>query len=96
MLEEPGALEPAIRRAAAAGEGVPRDAAGYVNKVRRHAYRVTDADVDALRAAGYSEDQIFEMTVAAAHGAAAERLRSGLDALGGLPVSAGVSEGGEA
>jgi alkylhydroperoxidase family enzyme len=95
VLEQPGTLDPAIRRAAARGTGVPPDAAAYVDKVRRHAYLTTDGDVDALRAAGYSEDQIFEITVAAAYGAGAERLRSGLDALGGPPASAHLADGGD-
>ncbi len=93
VLEQPGALELGIRRAAARGEGVPQNAAGYVDKVRRHAFLVTDDDVDALGSAGYSEDQIFEITVAAAYGAAAERLRSGLDALGEPPSSAHLAGG---
>lgn len=95
VLDLPGALDPVIRRAVAAGDAVPPDAVAYVDKVRRHAYRVTDGDFDMLRSAGYSEDQIFELTVAAAYGAAAERLRAGLDALGAPSVSPD-SEGGEA
>jgi alkylhydroperoxidase family enzyme len=38
----------------------------YLAKVRERAYTVTDADVQALRDAGYSEDEIFERTVAVA------------------------------
>ena len=38
----------------------------YLEKVHLHAYKVTDADVEALKAAGLSEDEIFEQTVAAA------------------------------
>jgi alkylhydroperoxidase family enzyme len=38
----------------------------YLEKVHQHAYRVTDEDVAALKAAGVSEDEIFEQTVAAA------------------------------
>ena len=38
----------------------------YLAKVRAHAYKVTDAEVEALKAAGLSEDEIFEQTVAAA------------------------------
>jgi alkylhydroperoxidase family enzyme len=53
-----------------------------VEKVARHAYKVTDADVDGLREAGYSEDAIFEVTLAAALGAAHARLSAGLDAMG--------------
>jgi alkylhydroperoxidase family enzyme len=40
--------------------------AAYLEKVRAHAYKVTDADVEQLKAAGLSEDEIFEQTVAAA------------------------------
>ena len=39
---------------------------GYLAKVREHAYKVTDEDVEALKAAGVSEDEIFEQTVAVA------------------------------
>ena len=38
----------------------------YLRKVHERAHTITDADVDALRAAGCSEDEIFEQTVAAA------------------------------
>ena len=40
--------------------------AAYLEKVRTRAYTVTDADVENLKAAGLSEDEIFEQTVAAA------------------------------
>jgi len=60
----------------------PEAARAYVENVRRHAWRVTDADVEALRAAGLSEDEIFEATVAAAVSAGLERLDAGLRTLG--------------
>ena len=53
----------------------------YVQKVTRHAYKVTDEDVGALKQAGYSEDAIFEITGAAALGASILRLERGLIAL---------------
>ena len=59
----------------------PPEFASYLEKVREHAYRVTDADVEALKAAGYSEDDIFEHTVAAAVAAGVERLDAGLSTL---------------
>ena len=40
--------------------------APYLAKVRETAWAVTDEDVQALRDAGVSEDEIFEQTVAAA------------------------------
>jgi alkylhydroperoxidase family enzyme len=76
-------VDPALRRAAAEGGEVPPELAGYIDKVRRHAYRVTDDEVRDLVAAGYSEDQIFELTVAAAFGAAFDRLQAGLNAMAG-------------
>ena len=53
----------------------------YLDKVRRHAYRVTDGDVERLKAAGFSEDDIFEHTVAAAVAAGLERLDAGVSVL---------------
>ena len=59
----------------------PAEAAAYVAKVTQHAYKVTDEDVAALKAAGWSDDRIFELTVAAALSAARERLMAGLFAV---------------
>jgi alkylhydroperoxidase family enzyme len=55
-----------LRGVVAAAAPAPEVMAGYLAKVHERAYTVTDADVDALRAAGCSEDEIFEQTVAAA------------------------------
>ena len=52
----------------------PEAMAGYLRKVHERAYTVTDADVDALKAAGISEDVIFEQTVAVAIGEGLRRL----------------------
>ena len=59
----------------------PTAAEAYLEKVRLHAYRVTDGDVEALKAAGLSEDEIFEATVAAAVGAGLARFDAGLRTL---------------
>ena len=76
-------LDRAVREAALADPArVPERARAYVDTVRRHAHRVTDDDVRALLAHGYSEDQVFELTVSAALGAGLERLDAGLRALG--------------
>ncbi|MEU7790383.1 hypothetical protein [Amycolatopsis sp. NPDC049159] len=56
--------------AARLGDDLPEPLRSYVTTVREASYRVTDADVEALKTAGYSEDEIFEATVAAAVGAA--------------------------
>ena len=70
-----------LREAAEPGRPVPAAAAEYVETVRRHAYRVTDAQVEALLAAGLSEDEIFELTVSTAVGAGLERLDAALGVL---------------
>jgi alkylhydroperoxidase family enzyme len=55
----------------------------YVDKVALHAYKTTDADIEKLLQAGYSEDAIFEITLSAALGAGLARLERGLAALKG-------------
>jgi hypothetical protein len=80
VLDGPGALPPETRRAIFAG-APPDDLASYLDKIERHAYRVTDGDVEALRALGRSDDELFEATVSAALGAGLRRLEAGLEAL---------------
>jgi alkylhydroperoxidase family enzyme len=63
------------------GPAVPQEVEAYVDKVALHAYKVVDADVEALKEGGLSEDEIFELTVAAAVGSALVRLDRGLAAL---------------
>jgi alkylhydroperoxidase family enzyme len=53
----------------------------WVEKVARHAYKTLPAEVTALRDEGLSEDEIFELTVAAAYGAARGRYDQALTAL---------------
>jgi hypothetical protein len=72
----------ALRNAAQPVRRVPPDFETYLEKVRTGAYAVTDADVDALKAAGHSEDEIFEQTVSAAVAAGLLRLEAGLGAMG--------------
>jgi alkylhydroperoxidase family enzyme len=62
-------------------DGVPEILLAYVDKVALHAYRITQQDIDELQTAGYSEDAIFEISIAAAVGAGAARLERGLAAL---------------
>jgi len=97
VLSGRGSTETALRRAvearAAAAGGrpgeaagaIPPELAGFVDKVIQHAWQVTDEDVARLKSAGYSEDAIFELAVAAALGAAMGRLERGLAALEGGP-----------
>jgi hypothetical protein len=77
----PGELPPAVRRAAASGSEVPEVAQAYTDKVRRHAYKVVDRDIEELESGGWSEDEIFELTVATALGAGLSRLEHSSRAL---------------
>jgi alkylhydroperoxidase family enzyme len=56
--------------------------AAYLERVRTRAYTVTDAEVEALKAAGVSEDEIFEQTVAAAISEGLRRLDAAAAVIG--------------
>jgi len=71
----------ALRAAAQPERPAPPEFAAYLEKVRLHAYKVTDGDVEALEQIGFTEDEIFEHTVSAAVAAGLERLDAGLRAL---------------
>jgi alkylhydroperoxidase family enzyme len=71
----------ALRTAAQPERPAPPEFAAYLEKVRRHAYKVTDADVEQLEQLGFSEDEIFEHTVSAAVASGLERLDAGLATL---------------
>jgi alkylhydroperoxidase family enzyme len=81
VLKTPGALDRETRLALATGRDLPPELEPYAHKVARHAYRVTDADLDTLRRAGYDDDAIFEITVAVALGVGLHRRDVGLAAL---------------
>ena len=70
-----------LRASAQPGREAPHEFAAYLEKVRLHAYKVTDADVGRLKDAGFSEDEIFEQTVSAAVGAGLHRLDAALGTL---------------
>jgi alkylhydroperoxidase family enzyme len=79
LVDSSGATSPDLRRAVASGNPPP-ELMALVTKIRSRAYTVTDQDVDALRSR-YTEDQLFEIIVAAAFGAAHERLSAAHRAL---------------
>lgn len=60
---------------------LPPELQAYVTKVATNAYKVTDQDIAQLRAHGYSEDAIFEITLSVAVGAGIMCLKQGLAAL---------------
>lgn len=66
------------------GEGpeIAGPAGRYVDKVAHAPYKVTDEDWQRMRQGGMADEEIFELTIAAALGAARRRLDAGLAALG--------------
>lgn len=85
VIDGAGHLDAGQRRAAFHRQldALPDEVRAYVGKVHDHAYRITDGDVEALLAAGYSEDEVFELTAAAAVGAGLSRLERARRAMGG-------------
>jgi hypothetical protein len=72
VLAGPGAAPSELRQRVARGDA-PADLAPVVEKIRKYAYRVTDDDLGSL-AKSYDEDQLFEIVLAAAIGAAGDKL----------------------
>lgn len=81
VLVAPAVTDPAWRAAAATGGELPEPWPSYTALVRDASYRITDADFARLTAAGATEDEIYELTVAAAVGAALRSFDAGTRAL---------------
>jgi hypothetical protein len=81
VVEGAGVTARALRESALSGVNVPHPWTAYVEKVRHAAYRITDKDIEVVVEASGSEDAVFEMTLAAAVGAATDWLETGLRAL---------------
>jgi len=63
-----------LRAVVDSAPAAPEPMRDYLGKVRTRAYTITDADVNALKAAGVAEDEIFEQTVVVAIGEGLRRL----------------------
>ena len=81
VLDSNGTAPQEQRRAAFDNAGLDEPMRTLIEKVAHHADEVTDDDVAAVRAAGLSEDQIFEIVVCAAVGQANRQYDSALAAL---------------
>jgi alkylhydroperoxidase family enzyme len=81
ILEGAGKASRSERRAAFNNSGVAGPVGALVDKVAKHAYRVTDEDINAVRVSGVSEDQVFEIVVCAAIGEATRQYDTALAAL---------------
>ena len=81
VLQGDGKAAPELRRAAFDNAGLSEPIRTLIGKVVDHAYQVTDEDVVAVRTAGLSEDQIFEIVICAAIGQASRQYADALAAL---------------
>ena len=81
ILEGDGKAPRIQRHAAFDNAELPTPLNGLIDKVSKHAYRVTDEDIAAVKASGLSDDQIFEMIVCAAIGQAGRQYDQALQAL---------------
>ena len=86
VLDSAASAPPGLRRNAFDDAGLDEPVRTLVEKVAARSYAVTDEDVAAVRAAGLSEDQVFEVVVCAAVGAANRQYAS---AMAALDVAAG-------
>ena len=80
VLGGEGEIQPSLRQAVANGQGVPAHLKALVDKIHMNAYKVTDEDITGAQAQ-YGDDQMFEIVVSSALGAARTRLMAGLRAL---------------
>lgn len=69
------------RKAAFANEGTPEAARALLDKVTQRAAQIGDEDLAAVKAAGLTEDQIFELVVTAAMGVSTRQYEGALAAL---------------
>lgn len=72
-------------RARVVAGDAPADLRAFLTKVREASFKVTDDDIAALRAAGHTNDEIYELTVAAVVGIACERREAATRAMRKTP-----------
>ena len=81
ILNGEGSASPGQRACAFGNSGLPPPLDGLVSKVATRPTLVTDADFAAARAAGSSEDELFELVICAAVGQSGRLYDAGLAAL---------------
>ncbi len=81
ILHGKGTAPAELRRQAFADDGLPTPVDSLISKVVARPAQVSEADFAAARAAGFSEDQLFELVVCAAVGQSARLYDAGLAAL---------------
>ena len=81
VLNGEGRASPELRAHAFSNAGLPAPLHALIDKVATRPTQVTDADFAMAKAAGYTEDQLFELVVCAAVGQSDRLYESGLAAL---------------
>jgi hypothetical protein len=81
VLNAAGKASPEQRARAFGDAGVPVPLQALISKVAARPAQVSDADFAAAKAAGFSEDQLFELVIAAAVGQSSRLYEAGLAAL---------------
>ena len=81
ILDGEGRASPEQRARAFSNAGLSPPLDGLVGKVALRPTQVTDADFAAARAAGFSEEELFELVICAAVGQSTRLYDAGLAAL---------------
>jgi hypothetical protein len=81
ILTGEGRASPQQRARAFSNAGLSEPLDGLLGKVAARPTLVTDADFAAARAAGFSEDELFELVICAAVGQSVRQYDAGLAAL---------------
>ena len=81
ILTGPGMAPPELRAKAFADIDLPEPLATLVDKVAKRSFQVTEGDFAAAVAAGFTEDQLFELVICAAVGESSRLYKAGMAAL---------------
>lgn len=85
-LEGAGTASRSERRAAFDNSGLTEPLGTLVDKVARHAYKITDGDINAAKVSGLTEDQVFEIVVCAAIGQATRQYDAAIEVLASVTM----------
>lgn len=90
ILDGPGEAPTSLRRSAFENTGLEGPLEGLVARVAAEPTKVGGTDFAAARAAGFSEDQLFELVICGAVGQASREYQAALRALEAAAASGGT------
>jgi hypothetical protein len=91
ILQGPGRAPAEQRARAFANAGLPEPLRGLLGKVATRSREVAEADFATASAAGFTDDQLFELVICAAVGQSTRQYEAGLAAL--AEATAGTEAG---